>query len=75
MQKNIGGLKWSVNRWGFRSRRNLGSEAVVLSAAGSLFHSLGANGAKSLGQVDRCISEIQHVKNVQCDISLRVKEY
>ena len=37
------GLRWSVNRWVFRSLRNLGSESVVLSATGSLFHSLGAN--------------------------------
>ena len=27
---------------------------MVLSAPGSLFHSLGANRAKSLGRVDRC---------------------
>ena len=33
---------------------NLGSEYEVLSAAGSLFHILGANRAKSLGGVDRC---------------------
>ena len=43
-----------MNRWVFRSWQNLGSESVVLSATGSLFHSLGNNRAKSLGRVDRC---------------------
>ena len=48
------GLRWRVNRWVFRPRQNLGSESVVLSAPGSLFHSLGASRANSLGRVDRC---------------------
>ena len=45
-----------MNRWAFRSRQNRGSESVVLSTTGSLFHSLGANRAKrlGLGRVDRC---------------------
>ena len=43
----------SVNRWVIRSRWNLGSESVVRST-GSLFQSLGANRAKSLGRVGRC---------------------
>ena len=53
---------------------NLGSESVVLSAAGSLFHSLGANRTKSLGGVDRCpvvFSEGSVSIPVSADLSAR----
>ena len=53
----------------------LPSESAVLSAMGSLFHSLGARREKSLGRVDRCpgfFSEGSISFPVLADLSERV---
>ena len=64
--------RWSLNRWVFRLRRNIGSESAVLSAMGSSFQSLWARRALGVWSVaPGCFREDSASFPVLADLSER----